>query len=115
MHVLALGDGLHDAPDIDAVLDERVALAIVAKRELMADRDVVLRDDLDVLVLFHDPAIDVLAGLDPFDDDDADAVAFLVHDEMNHALILFACPTAAASCSRSPRSAWLQWRRCARS
>jgi hypothetical protein len=88
MQVLALGDGLHHLADVDAVLDDGVALSIVLQRDLVADRDVVLRDDLDLLVIFHDPAGEVLAGLDPFDDDDTDAVAFLVHHEMNHCNII---------------------------
>src|SRR3954467_908556 len=86
MHVLALGDRLHDFADIDPVLDDAIALAVVAQRELVADGNVVLRHDFDIPVLFHDPAVDMLAGLDALHDDDADAVAFLVHHEMNHAI-----------------------------
>src|SRR3989442_4927094 len=94
MQVLALGDGLHHSSDVDAVLDDRVALAIVLQRELVADGNVVPRHDLEVLVVFHDPAGEMLAGLDAFHDDDADAVALLVHHQMNHAL----------PCERSERS-----------
>ena len=67
----------------------------------------------DFLVVLHDPADQLLARLHALDDDDADAVALLVHHEMNHAFlrnhlpgILCACPAAAASCRRSPRSAF---------
>src|SRR2546423_6615279 len=86
MHMLAPGDRSHHFADVDAVLDDRVALAVVAQRELVADGNVVLRHDFEVLVLFHDPAVDMLPGLHAFHDDDADAVALLVHHEMNHAL-----------------------------
>src|SRR3954463_11367171 len=86
--MLALGDRLYHAADVHAVLDDRIALAIVLQRELVADGNVVPRHDLDVLVVFHDPAGEMLARLHPFDDDDADAVALLVHHEMNHALPL---------------------------
>src|SRR2546423_10751055 len=86
MHMLAPGDRSHHFADVDAVLDDRVALAVVTQRELMADGNVVLRHDFEVLVLFHDPAVDMLPGLHAFHDDDADAVALLVHHEMNHAL-----------------------------
>src|SRR5690349_21613583 len=86
MQVLALGDRLHHAADVDAVFDDGVAFAIVAQRELVADGNVVPRDYLDVLVVFHDPASEMLAGLDALHDDDADAIAFLVHHKMDHAL-----------------------------
>src|SRR5687767_1080164 len=118
MQVLALADGLHHLSDIDAVLDHGVARLVVLERELVPDRDVALRRDLDVLVVFHDPAPERLAGPDAFDDDYADAVAFLMDHEMNHrGVILFACTgekmRAAASCCRS--APWPLPRACARS
>jgi hypothetical protein len=50
----------------------------------VADGNVALGADLDVLVVLHDPAVERLPGLHAFDDDDAHAVAFLMHHEMNH-------------------------------
>src|SRR5262245_53226084 len=84
VRVLALGDRRHDLADVDAVLDDGVARLVVLQSQLVADRDVALRDDADVLVVFHDPAGQLLAGLDPLDHDDAYAVALLVHYEMDH-------------------------------
>src|SRR4051812_48032205 len=84
--MLAAGNRPHHFADVDAVLDDGVALAVVAQRELVADGNVVLRHDFEVLVLFHDPSVDMLPGLHSLDDDDADAIALLVHHEMNHAL-----------------------------
>src|ERR1041385_5065884 len=86
MQVLALGGRLHHFADVDAVLDDGLALAVVLKRELVADGNVVPRHDLDIFVVFHDPASEMLTSLDAFHDDDADAVAFLVHHKMDHAL-----------------------------
>src|SRR5688572_25333080 len=85
--MLAATDRLHYLADVDAVLDHRVARLVVLQRDLVADRDVALRGHLDVLVILHDPAGERLAGLDTLDDDHADAVAFLVHDEMDHFLL----------------------------
>src|SRR5690348_8027919 len=86
VQVLAFCDRLYHSSDVDAVLDDGVAFAIVAQRELVADGDVVPRHHLDVLVVFHDPASEMLAGLYSFHDDDTNAVAFLVHHKMDHAL-----------------------------
>src|SRR5258706_192328 len=84
MQVLALADGLHHLADVDAVLDDRVADLVVLERELVADRDVALRRNLDVLVVLHDPAFQDVTGLDALDHDDADAVAFFMDHEMDH-------------------------------
>src|SRR4051812_41898392 len=83
MEVLAAADRRDDAADVDAVLDHRVAGLVVAQGDLVTDRDVIPGDDRDVPVLLHDPAGQLLAGLDPLDDDDADAVPVLMDDEMD--------------------------------
>src|SRR4051812_2102548 len=111
--MLPLGDGSDHLADVDPVLDDRVAGAVVLERHLVADRNIARRRDGDVLVVFHDPAVERLTGSYAFDDDDADAVALFMHHEMDHGcsghlclrgnVILFACSTAAASCRRSPR------------
>ena len=49
----------------------------------MADRNIRLGVDGDHLILIHDPAIQRLAGFDPFDNDDADGIAFVMHTEMH--------------------------------
>src|ERR1041385_422281 len=84
VQVLALADGLHHLADVDAVFDDRIADLVVLERELVADGDITLRYHLYVLVVFHDPALERLAGLDALHHHDADAVAFLVDHEMNH-------------------------------
>src|SRR5688572_16686183 len=85
--VLAARDRRHDLADVDAVLDHGVARLVVLERDLVADRDIAFRRDLDFLVVFHDPAHQLLALLHAFDDDHPDAITFLVHDEMNHSLL----------------------------
>src|SRR3954468_12767839 len=80
----ALRNRRDDLADVHAVLDDGVAGLVVAQRNLVADGNVVLRLDLDFLVLVHDPADKRLAGLDALHYDDAYAVALVVHDEMNH-------------------------------
>src|SRR5688572_25425701 len=98
MRMLAALDRGDDFADIDAVLDHAVAGLMVLQRDLVTDRDIALGGYLDVLVVFHDPAAQRLAGLNTFDHDDADTVAFLVNHEMNHRnAILFGCTTVAAS------------------
>jgi hypothetical protein len=54
--------------------------------ELVADRDVALRLDQHVLVLVHDPAVQLLAGLHAFHDHHPHGVVLVVHHEMNHRL-----------------------------
>src|ERR1700694_1313833 len=98
MKMLALSDRLHHFSDVDAVLDHRIAGPVILQGYLVADRDVVPGGHVDVFIVFHDPAIELLAGLDVFDDDDTDSVALFMHHEMDHKnVILFACPPPAAS------------------
>jgi hypothetical protein len=49
----------------------------------MPDRDIRLGVEGDHLILIHDPAIQRLAGLDPFNNNDADGIAFVMHTEMH--------------------------------
>src|SRR6266851_213966 len=84
MGVLAHLDGRNGAPDVHAVLDHGVVALELSDRELVADGDIVLRMDLDVLVLVHDPAGQLLPRLHALDDDHSDGVVFIVHYEMNH-------------------------------
>ncbi len=90
VQMLALADRLDHLADVDAVLDHRVAGLVVLERDLVADRDVALRrHHREVLVVFHDPAGERLAGLHAFDHDDADAIAFFVDNEMNHGALFY--------------------------
>src|SRR5258708_1269755 len=77
-------DGRNGAADVHAVLDHGVAVLQLSDRELVADGDIVLRADLDVFVLVHDPADQLLPCLHALDDDHSDGVVFVVHYEMNH-------------------------------
>src|SRR3954466_6600146 len=87
--MLALGDRRDHLADVDAVLDDGIAGPVVLERDLVTDRDIALRRHDDVFVVLHDPAGERLPGLDAFDDDDAHAVALLVHDEMNHTTLRY--------------------------
>src|SRR4051812_49004677 len=79
---LDVGDGL---ADVFAVLDDGVAVFDVFQRELVADRNVLLRLQRNRAVFIHDPAGDVLAGFHTFDHDHRDGVLRIVQYEMNHA------------------------------
>src|SRR3989442_44814 len=103
MKMLALLDRLHHSSDVDAVLDHGIAGPVVLQRHLVADRNVAFGGHVDVFVVFHDPAVELLAGLDAFDDDHSDAVAFFMHYEMDHRVILFAWIRNLGSCSRPRR------------
>src|SRR5687767_566204 len=84
VRVLAARDRRHHLADVDAVLDHRVARLVVLQRELVADGDIAPGGDLELLVVLHDPADQLLALFHALDDDDADAVALLMHDKMDH-------------------------------
>src|SRR5215510_2992135 len=70
--------------DVEAVLDDGVAPADRAGGELVPDRDVVERFDLQRRIVLHQPAGQLLPGLDALDDDDADGILLVVNQEMNH-------------------------------
>src|SRR2546423_2774734 len=63
VRVLAHLDRRHHAPDVHAVLDDRRFLRQRADGELVPDGNVRHRLHLDLLVLVHDPAGDLLPGL----------------------------------------------------
>src|SRR5665213_1339497 len=86
VRVLAHRDRRHHAPDVGAVLDHRRILGEAADRELVPDGDVGPGAHLDVLVLVHDPAGELLSSLDALHHDDADRVVLVVNHEMNHRL-----------------------------
>src|SRR6267142_477080 len=82
--VLADFNRRHGAADVDAVLDHGIFGGERANGELVTDRDVALCTNLDLSVLIHDPAGQVLGGLYAFDDHHTHRVTFIVHNEMNH-------------------------------
>src|SRR5690349_13042536 len=82
--MLADLDRRHRAADIDAVLHYGFVRGELPDRELVPDRDVAARTDLDLSILVHDPADQLLPRFHAFDDDHPDRVAFIVHNEMNH-------------------------------
>jgi hypothetical protein len=84
VNVLAHGDGSNHPPDVDAVLDDGVVLSEIDDGELVPDGNVVLRVDLDVPLLIHDPAVEAVTGGDSFDNNDSDGVVFVMNDEMEH-------------------------------
>src|SRR6185295_7399873 len=84
MRVLAARDRRHHLADVDAVLDHRVPRFVVFQCQFVADRDVAFGGDAYFLVVLHDPADQFLALLHALDDDHADAIAFFMHDEMDH-------------------------------
>ncbi len=56
----------------------------VLERDLVADRDVLARGDAHMLVLVHDPAIELHAGFDAFDHHHGDGVVGVVQYEVIH-------------------------------
>src|ERR1700690_1444798 len=85
VRMLADLDRRDGAADVDAVLDHRVLVGQLLDRQLVADGDVALRAHLDFLVLVHDPAGELLAGLNAFDYDHADRIVLVMHYKVNHA------------------------------
>src|SRR6476659_1167812 len=84
VRVLAHLDRRHDAADVRAVLHDGRILGHRLDGELVADGDVRHRLHLDLLVLVHDPAGELLPGLHALDHHDADRVVLVVNHEMNH-------------------------------
>src|SRR5512139_320882 len=83
VQVLAGANVLDGLPDIHAVLDDRVAGLDALDRQLVADRDVRLRVELDHLVLVHDPAVEAGAGLQALHHHNTHAVALVMDDEVD--------------------------------
>src|SRR5215471_14541393 len=80
---LDVGDGL---TDVEAVLDDGVALPDRLRGDLMADGNVVHRLHLDGGVVLHHPADQLLPGLDALDDGDTDGVLLVMHEKMDHVI-----------------------------
>jgi hypothetical protein len=85
----ALADVSNDATYIMSILQNGVANFQVAEGNLVTQRHGIERLEANGLISFHDPPGDFLAGLDIFDNHDADSVGFVVHDEVSgHEVVL---------------------------
>jgi len=82
MHMTALVDGGNAFADVMAILDNGIAFADGAERDLMADGDGFQTLHLDCLVSLHDPAGQHLAFLGSFDNDNADGIFSFVNEKM---------------------------------
>ena len=78
----ALGDRLDHLGDVMSVFEDRLALLDVLERDLVAQRHSVDGSEIDRAVALHHPAGQGLARLHVLDDDHADIVGLVVHDEM---------------------------------
>jgi hypothetical protein len=83
MHMAALANIRDDAADIMAILQHGVANFEIAEGNLVTEGHGVEGLEANGLVGFHDPTGDFLAGLDVFDNHDANGVGFVVHDEIS--------------------------------
>jgi hypothetical protein len=72
-----------DAADIMPILQNRVADFQVAESDFVTERHGVERFEADGLVGFHDPTGHFFARLDVLDNHDANAIGFVVHDEIS--------------------------------
>jgi hypothetical protein len=72
-----------NSADIMSVLHHGVANFQVTKSDLVTERDGIERLEANGLVGFHDPTGDFFARLDVFDNDNANGVGFIVHDEIS--------------------------------
>src|SRR5215831_9266474 len=80
--VLALLDVGHRLADVMAVFPHGVARLDVGERDLVADRHVHLRGQSERGIVRRDHARHGRAGLEALDDDDADGVLLLVHQQL---------------------------------
>ena len=87
VQVLALFDGRDHLADIHAILDHGVADFEIFERDLVTDWNIALKGHIDRRIGLHNPTSGFLAGLATLDDNDADAVFFFMHYEMNHYLL----------------------------
>jgi hypothetical protein len=83
VNMAALSNIRNDAANIMSILQDCVANFQVTESNLVTERHGVERLEADGLIGLHDPAGDCFAGLDILDNDDADAVGFVVHDEIS--------------------------------
>jgi hypothetical protein len=89
VNVAALADIGDDSADIMSILQNRVANFQITKGNLVTEWHGIERLEANGLIGFHDPTGDLLAGLDIFDNDDADGVGFVVHDKISGHEFLF--------------------------
>jgi hypothetical protein len=83
MDMAALAHIGDDAADIMSILQNRVSDFEVTKSDFVTERHGVERFETNGLIGFHDPTGDFFAWLDVFDNHDADAIGFVVHDEIS--------------------------------
>src|SRR4029079_18765170 len=84
VRVLPLLYGRHDLPNVDTVLDHRVARLHVLQRDLVADRNVLHARQRDRAVFIQDQAGERGPRLDALDDDDGDRIFRIVQYAVNH-------------------------------
>src|SRR5262249_42318719 len=82
--VLSRLDGCNDLPDVDAVLDDRVAHVHVAQGNLVSERNVLGARQAGGAVLVENQSGQCLSGLDAFDDDDGNGILGVVQYAVNH-------------------------------
>jgi hypothetical protein len=78
-----LPDVRNDAANIMSILQDCVANFQVSESNLVTEWHSIERFEADGLVGLHDPTGRFLAGLDILDNDNADGVGFVVHDEIS--------------------------------
>jgi hypothetical protein len=83
VNMAALADIGDDAADIVSILQHSVAHFQVTKGNFVTEWHGVERLEANGLICFHDPTGDLFAGLDVFDNHDANAIGFVVHDEIS--------------------------------
>jgi hypothetical protein len=83
VNMAALADIRDNSADIMSVLHHGVANFQVTKSDLVTEWHGIERLEANGLVGFHDPTGDFFAGMDVFDNDDANGVGFVVHDEIS--------------------------------
>jgi hypothetical protein len=93
VNMTALPNVRDDAANVMSILQDGVANFEVTEGNLVAERHGIERLEADGLVGFHDPTGDFFAGLDVFDNYDANGVGFVVHDEISGHEVVFP-PTA---------------------
>src|SRR4051812_14975992 len=103
VRVLAHLDRGDRLADVHAVLDDGRPARERADGQLVADRNVVLRVDRQVLVLVHDPAVELLPGLDALHHHYAHGIVLVVDHEMDHRCLLEACGNS------TRQVIWMSW------
>jgi hypothetical protein len=83
VNMAAFADIGDNSADIMSVLEHGVANFQVTKSDFVTEWHGIERLEANGLVGFHNPTGDFFAGLDVFDDDHANGVGFIVHDEIS--------------------------------